>query len=166
VRFKKQYKLNFMKPELVTFMSALTPFVEMKLAIPLGRELGLSITSTLIFAISGTIIPAAINLALIGPITKYLSKKSIRFRHFIEKIFKKTRHKHNEKFEKYGELFVLLFVAIPLPGSGAVSGSTLAFLFGLDYWKALTLIIIGTVIGAILLTAGIESVFTIGSLLH
>ncbi|MBD3330454.1 ligand-binding protein SH3 [Candidatus Peregrinibacteria bacterium] len=148
-------------PELITFFSSMTPFIEMKLAIPLGMEMGLSATSTFLFAVSGTILPAALTLALISPVTEYIRSKSKYLDTFFEKLFQKTRKQHTKKFNRYGALFLILFVAIPLPGSGASAGTIIAFLFGIDYWKGISLISIGTIIAGILLTAGFGSIFAL-----
>lgn len=155
-----------MHPEIITFLAAMTPFLDMKLAIPLGRELGLSSTSTIIFTLAGTIIPAAIFLALISPISNFLRNHSKWIDNFFTKLFKKTRKEHTKNFQRYGALFILAFVAIPLPGSGTAAGSLIAFLFGVEYWKALSIIVAGALIGALLLTAGVESVFALASLFN
>ena len=150
-----------MNTEIIVFFTAMVPFLELKLAIPLGLELGLSRATTFLFAVSGTIMPAAISLALIGPTSNLLRKKSEKMNIFFEKLFHKTRKQHSLKFQRYGALFLLAFVAIPLPGSGSVSGTIIAFLFGVDYWKALSLISAGTALAGILVLAGFESIFAI-----
>ncbi|MDA1060311.1 MAG: small multi-drug export protein [bacterium] len=150
-----------MTTELIIFFSAMIPFLELKIAIPLGAKFGLSTTSTFLFAVAGSIVPAALMLALIGPISNYLRKKSIKIDSFFEKLFHRTRKEHSKKFQRYGAIFLITVVAIPLPGSGSGAGALIAFLFGVDYWKALSLIATGTAIGAMLLIAGFESVFAI-----
>lgn len=148
-------------PELITFFAAMLPFVELKLAIPLGRELGLSTTTTFLFATSGSLLPAALMLALLGPVSEFCRKHSKFLEKFLTNLFSKTRNEHRTKFKKYGTLFLILFVAIPLPGSGSATGALIAFIFGVDYWKAITLIFVGTAIAASLLLMGINSVFAI-----
>ena len=49
-----------------------------------------------------------------------------------------------------GDIFLVLFVSIPLPGSGAWSGSLIAFLFGVRYWTAVKLISAGVIISGII----------------
>ncbi len=150
-----------MTTEIIVFLTAMIPFLELKLAIPLGLEFGLSRTSTFLFAVSGTIVPAAISLALISPVSNILIKKSEYMKQFFERLFHKTRKNHSLKFQRYGAIFLIAFVAIPLPGSGSVSGSIIAFLFGVDYWKGLSLIVSGTALAGILVLAGFESIFAI-----
>ena len=93
--------------------------------------------------------------------TMFYIKKSKRTDIFFEKLFHRTRKEHTKKFQRYGAIFLIAVVAIPLPGSGSGVGALIAFLFGVDYWKGLSLIATGVVIGGLLLTAGFESVFAI-----
>lgn len=146
-----------MPPELIVFFTAMIPYLDIKLAIPIGISFGLSAPSTFLFAVSGNIIPAAIFLALIGPISTLAAKHSKPINTFLEKIFNKTRKQHTKKFISYGALFIIAFVAIPIPGSGTITGSLIAFLFGVNYWKSLCLISIGAAIAGILVTTGSES---------
>ncbi|MFH1218451.1 MAG: small multi-drug export protein [Candidatus Peregrinibacteria bacterium] len=148
-----------MSPELTTLLTAMTPFLELKLAIPVGLKLGLSTTNTLLFATAGSMIPAALSLALFPHVSAFLMKHSKLMNRFFEFLFNKTRKRHTKNFDRYGAIFLILFVAIPLPGSGSTAGSLIAFLFGVNYSKAFALIGIGTLIAGIALTAGFESVF-------
>lgn len=153
-----------MIPEIIVFFTAMAPFVDIKLAIPLGRELGLSTTTTLIFAIAGNIVPAAITLAILKPLSEYARDHSPKIDSILKKIFAKTKEHHSkyaDKFQKYGLFFLALFVALPLPGSGTIGGSVVAFLIGLDYWKGLAGVTLGAGIAAIAIAAGWESAFSI-----
>jgi uncharacterized membrane protein len=150
-----------MTPELYTFFTAMIPFLELKLAIPLGRELGLTLPTTYIFAITGAFIPGALTLALIMPISNLLRKNWKCMDIFFEKLFRKTRKEHTKKFNSYGALFLITLVAIPIPGSGAVTGALIAFVFGVNYWRAISMIFIGISISGILVSAGLESIFAI-----
>ncbi len=144
--------------EITVFFSAMTP-LDLKLAIPLGRELGLSATSTYLFAVAGSIIPGAILLAIISPVSIFLRKHSKYMNKFFEKLFDKTRKEHSKKFNTYGAAIILLFVGIPIiPGSGASTAALICFLFGVNYWKSLGLISIGTMIAGIIITAGFASI--------
>lgn len=147
--------------ELLILFSAMIPFLELKLAIPLGLELGLSSTTTFLFATTGAIIPAAIFLAVIGPLSNYARLRFPSVDKFFTKLFQKTRKQHSKRFNKYGALFILLFIPTPLPGSGTVAAALIAFLFGVNYWKALALIAAGAVISSIILLAGFNSIFKI-----
>lgn len=146
-----------MSEELITFFSAMIPFLDLKLAIPLGRELGLSSTNSLLFAVAGNVVPSAILLAILEPLGKWAQKKSKFIHNILNKTFEKTRKDHSKRFQRYGALFLIAFVALPIPGSGSASSAILAFLFGVDYWKALSLIFIGILIAGVVISAGLQS---------
>jgi len=154
-----------MIPELTVFLTAMIPFLELKLAIPLGHSMGISSINTLLFAVAGTIIPSAITLGTIGPLSDWSRKKSKKLDNLFQKLFKKTRKEHSKNFVRFGAIFLIALVAIPLPGSGTVTGATVSFLFGVDYWKALTLIVVGSVISGILVTGGVASITALFNLI-
>ena len=61
--------------------------------------------------------------------------------------------KKSEQIEKYGYLGLLLFVAIPLPGTGAWTGSLIAVLFGMKTSKSLLYIFFGVIIAGLIMSA-------------
>jgi len=71
------------------------------------------------------------------------------FDRIMKKIFEKTQKEHSHKMEVVGELFLVLFVAIPLPGSGAWSGVLIAYLFGVPYRMAIFLVSLGVILSGI-----------------
>lgn len=153
-------------PELATFLSAMIPLLDLKIAIPLGKHMGLTTLSAFIFATAGGIMLPAVILAILSPITKYCERKSKRAHAVIEKILNKTRKDHSKNFERYGAIFLIALVAIPIPGSGGGTGAIVAFLFGIDYWKAISLITIGTFIAGILILTGYGSLTGLFSALN
>ena len=152
---------SYMIPELIVFFTAMIPFLELKLSIPLGLELGLSSTTTFLFSMAGSLIPPTIILAVIGPLSSWARKKSKYMDKFFTNLFRKTRKEHTKKFNRYGSLFIIALIAIPLPGSGSTTGALVAFIFGVDYWKSISMVCAGIACSAILLTAGFESVFAL-----
>ncbi|MBI2634626.1 small multi-drug export protein [Candidatus Peregrinibacteria bacterium] len=154
-----------MSPEITVLLTAMIPLTDVKVAIPLGIKLGLSSTTSFLFAVTGNIIPAALTLALIGPVTDFLCKHSKFCNKFFTNLFNKTRKEHSKKFQRYGAIFLVTFVALPIPGSGSAAGALIAFLFGINFWKALPLISLGIVLASAFITAGFTSIFAIMDLL-
>ena len=150
-----------MPPEIIVFFAAMTPFVDIKFSIPLGMKLGLTGLSSALFSIAGSMTLCAIILALLGPISRFAMKKSKFLNKYFTKLVDTTRSAHAEKISKYGIIFLPVFIAIPFPGSGIMGGSILAFIFGIEYFKSLALIFMGTAIPAIVITLGSKSVFMI-----
>ena len=74
------------------------------------------------------------------------------FDKFFTFLFERTRRKHSKKFEKWGALALITFVAIPLPITGGWSGALAAFVFGIPFKKALPLIFSGVIIAGVIVT--------------
>lgn len=147
---------------LLTFGMAMLPILEVRGAIPFGiGVLGMSTIQAFLWAVLGNITIVAILLTFLDPVTKFLMKHSKWFNNFLTKLFHKTRHKHSLRFNELGAIFLITFVAIPLPVTGAWTGSLLAYLFGVRFWPALILISIGIIGAATLISVGFESIAAI-----
>lgn len=146
-------------PELITFFSAMLPFTELRGSIPLALEVfKLSPLSALAFSVAGNIVPVFLLLAFLNPVSKFLMKHSPFFNKFLTKLFEKTRRKHSKSFKEIGAIFLVTFVAIPLPVTGAWTGSLIAFLFEVPYLIGAGLISLGVLIAGILVTLGVETI--------
>ncbi len=104
-----------------------------------------------IFAVLGNIVPAIFLLLYLKPFSDFLCQWRL-FNMFFEWLFKRTRRNNVEKYEKYGALFLLFFVAIPLPVTGAWTGSVAAFVLGIRFWYAFPTIVGGVMIAGIIVT--------------
>ena len=134
----------------VAFLSAL-PLTELRGAIPLALAIyKMPVFQAYIFAVLGNIVPAVFLLLYLKPFSEYLCQWSL-FNKFFQWLFKRTR-RHEEKYEKYGAIFLLFFVAVPLPLTGAWTGSVAAFVFGVRFWYAFPVIVGGILIAGILVT--------------
>jgi uncharacterized membrane protein len=104
-----------------------------------------------IVSVIGNMIPIPLILLFFPWAEKKLRRWKI-FNRFFDWLFARTRKKTSKAVEKYEELALVLFVAIPLPITGAWTGSLVSFLFGLDRVKSIFFIFIGVLIaGAIML---------------
>lgn len=140
-------------PEAQVFFSAMLPITELRAAIPFGITiLKMAPISAFIWAVIGNIIPMLLILALMEPVCKFLMKKSKFLNKYLTKLFEKTHRKHSKKFDRYGTIFLFIFVAIPLPGSGGWTGTLLAFLFGISFWRAAIAISAGIATAGALIT--------------
>lgn len=143
---------------LKVFFAGMTPYLNLKLAIPLGMSMHLPILKVVLFAVAGDLVPALIILYLLGPVSTLLRKSSTRIDKFVEKLFNKTRQKNFERFQRYGAWGIFIFIATPLPGSGNITGGLMAYVLGINYWKTAFIVTMGTLASALLITAGFESV--------
>jgi uncharacterized membrane protein len=138
--------------ELLTILYSALPVTELRASIPLAISWGLDPIYVLFLAIIGNIIPVFIIIFGLDKITSLAEKYSPPLDKFLNWIFKRTRRKTSKQIKKYGNLALFLFVAIPLPMTGAWTGSIAAWLFGIPPKKAILPIIIGVITAGIIVT--------------
>lgn len=148
-----------MTPELQTFLIAMTPIGELRASIPVGLLVyHLPVWSAFFFSILGNLVPILFLLWLLESVSRYLSRRIYFFNRFFVWLFEKTQKKHTSKFHRFKEFALVILVAIPLPFTGAWTGSVCAFVFGIPAKKAFLLIAAGVIIAGlivILTTLGI-----------
>jgi uncharacterized membrane protein len=143
---------------IVTVISML-PIVELRGALPIGfLQLHMPFSHAFIFSIIGNLIPVPFIFYLLGPIEKLLRYWE-RWDRFFNWLFKRTKSRASKKIERYKELGLIAFVAIPLPVTGAWTGTLIAYLFGLSSKKsfgsiALGVLIAGAIVGSIVYLTG------------
>lgn len=138
-------------PYLSIFITAMLPIIELRGAIPLGINFyGLVWWQVVIIAILGNVIPVLPILFLLDKVSLGLSRIPI-FKRFFTWLFTRTRKK-SKIIEEYEMLGLTLFVAIPLPITGAWTGSVAAFLLGLKYFPSFLAIFLGVIIAATIVT--------------
>ena len=142
-----------MIPELSTFLIAMIPIGELRASIPIAINIyQLPIWKAYLFSVLGNLIPPILILWGLRTFSEYLSRKIYFFNRFFTWLFKQTRKNHLKKIEKWKGWTLLILVAIPLPFTGAWSGSLVAFVFGFSYKKAISLITLGVIIAGIIVT--------------
>ena len=142
---------NNLSPELATFIISMLPVSELRGAIPIAIGVyNLNPVEVYFLAVVGNIIPVIFILKYLDSISKYLMSRCELFNKFFTYLFERTRKKHNGKFEKWGALALITFVAIPLPITGGWSGAVAAFVFGIPFKKALPLIFSGIMIAGVI----------------
>lgn len=151
---------NNVPAELGTTIIASLPIVELRGAIPAGIAWGLNVWQAALYSVIGNLIPVVFILLLMGPVTKLLRGIPL-FDTFFNWLFERTRRKFYAKHEKWGDLALIIFVAIPLPVTGAWTGSLAAWLFGIPPRKAFPLIAIGVLIAAVIVSVLSAGAFTL-----
>lgn len=156
-----QQILNFLSIELTVLLTAALPIIELRGAIPVGISLGISPLHAAILSFIGSMIPVPFILFTIRPIFNYL-KTTKTFRKLVHILTDKSLNKSG-KIQKYGAWGLLVFVAIPLPGTGVWSGSLAAALLDMRFKWAFPAIFVGNLIAGILvmtLSHGVVSVIS------
>ena len=149
-----------LRPEVIVFIVSLLPILELRGGILVGFLLGMDLLPSFIIAFIGNIIPVPFILMFIKFIFKKLKKT--RMKGFIEKIENKAMSK-SDQIQKYAYLGLLLFVGIPLPGTGAWTGSLIAALLEMDNKKSFGIIVLGVIMAGIIIS--ILSYGVLGSIL-
>jgi uncharacterized membrane protein len=139
------------KRELLVFLTAMAPVFEVRGAIPLGLYFGLPALKVFFLSVIGSILPILPVFFGLNILTDHL-RKIPAFDKFISWLFDRTRAKSDliKKFEAVG---LMLFVAVPLPGTGIWTGCVAAYLFGLSYFESFFACALGTTIAAGLVLA-------------
>ena len=125
-----------------TFFISMVPVVELRLGLPYGIALGLDYPLALIAAVLGNMLPVPFIIVYIRRIFAWLRRHWARLDSFITRLENKA-HLKGEKVKKYGPIGLLIFVAIPLPGTGAWTGSLIAAILQINWKKALPVIFAG-----------------------
>ena len=149
-------------PLLATFLVALIPVLELRASIPIAlASFDLTIIQIFTASVLGSFLPAIVIIYWLEPIAKVLRKIKF-FDRFFEWLFKRTRAKFDKKYALGSNVALMLFVGVPLPGTGAWTGALIAWLFNFNKIQALISIFLGCVIaGLIVLLAslGVIKVF-------
>ncbi|MDP3970936.1 MAG: small multi-drug export protein [bacterium] len=139
--------------QIATILIAMIPIGELRGALPIALgPYSLPLWQAYPLAVLGNMIPVFFILWLFGPVSEWLRQWKI-FNRFFDWLFERTRKKFYDKHKKWGDLALVLFVAIPLPVTGAWTGSLAAWLFGIPKKKALPLIFSGVLIAGVIVSA-------------
>ena len=143
--------LTGLPAEIITALLASIPLTELRGSIPFATfVLDISWQKVLLWSIMGNLLPVPLILLLLSPAERLLSKWQFMNK-FFEWLFKRTR-KRGKIVERYKAVGLALFVAIPLPVTGAWTGSVAAYIFGIRFWRAIVALIIGVTIAGIVVT--------------
>ena len=134
-----------------TFFISMLPVVELRFGLPYGIALGLEYPLALMAALLGNMIPVPFIIVYIKRIVEWMRKHMPRMNALVTKLENRA-HLKGETVEKYGHWGLLIFVAIPLPGTGAWTGALIAALLNIRTSKAVPVILIGVCIAAAIMT--------------
>ena len=132
---------------LFTMLVSMIPVIELRAGLPFGVALGLPYYLAFPAAVAGNLLPAPFIIVYIRRVFELLRKYFPRLNGLVDRLEKKA-HLKGRKVQKYQYLGLWLFVAIPLPGTGAWTGSLAAAFLGMRLKKAMPAVMLGV------LTAG------------
>lgn len=157
-----------LSPELGTLLIAMIPVVELRGALPLAIETAkLSVPAAFFWSVLGNMIPVVFIVWLLNPFSAWLRRHFKIFDRFFTWLFDRTREKFYHQHQKWGEIGLVIFVAIPLPATGAWTGAVAAFLFGIPLRRSIFLLLLGVIFAGVivsLLTVGISQLVSVLSI--
>ncbi len=130
------------------FFGSMIPWIESRYVIPYALWVfNWELWQVFPLAILGNMLPIPFVLLFFKFVEKFLRK--FRFwTKVMDWLFKRTRERADGKIIKYEYLGLIMFVAVPLPFTGAWTGSLIAYLFDLKFSKSLLTILLGVIISA------------------
>lgn len=145
----------------LTVLVSMVPVVELRGGIPFGVAAGLPVWAAFLAAILGNLIPAPFIIVYIRRIFQWLRLRLPRLNSLVDKLERKA-HLKGQKVSKYKYLGLAIFVAIPLPGTGAWTGALAAAFLDMPLRKAIPSIVAGVLTAGVVIsivTFGVSSLF-------
>lgn len=138
------------------FFISMLPIIELRGSIPVGYSLGLPWFTNIVASVIGNMLPVPFILLFVVKAFEFMKKHNI-MKGFVEKLEKRAmaRSESVANREFWG---LMIFVAIPLPGTGAWTGALIAALLKLDPKKSFLSVFLGVVVAAVLVTLGVYGV--------
>ena len=129
----------------------MAPVIELRGAMIYSQFLEMPIIPSYIVCIIGNMLPVPFIILFIEKVFAWLREHFPKIDSFISSLEKRAADKQ-ETVDKYGALGLVLLVAIPLPGTGAWTGSLVAALMHMKLQKAVPCVFLGVIIAAVLMT--------------
>ncbi len=139
---------------LKVMLSAMIPMVEARYSILFFLNSGMPYWQLFGLSVLGNMIPVPFIIYLFRPLLAFL-RRTKAFRKVAEKLEERT-HKKAAQLQKYSAWGLFVFVALPVPGTGAITGSMIAALLGMREKYALPAIFIGTIVATFLTTGAMN----------
>ena len=136
--------------EAIVFIISMIPILELRGGLLAASLLKLDMWRSIWLCVAGNIIPIPFILLLITPIFNWMKQTKL-FKPLVDKLEGKALGK-KDKIEKYEFWGLVLFVGIPLPGTGAWTGALIASLLGIKFKKAFPAILLGIALASVIMT--------------
>lgn len=147
-----KFFLEIVGEELCVFFCSMLPVIELRGAIPLAFGLGLPWWQAYLISVVGNLLPVPFILLLINIVIKWMAASRVKFFNKIANFLLKKVEKNRERIEKYSFWGLCLFIAIPLPVTGAWTGSLVAAMIGMKPWKAFVSALLGVLFAGAIVT--------------
>lgn len=145
----------------LTMLVSMIPVVELRGGIPFGVAAGLPVWVAFLAAVIGNLIPVPFIIVYIRRIFQWMRRRIPALNRMVDSLERKA-HLKGQKVTKYKYLGLMLFVAVPLPGTGAWTGSLAAAFLDMPLRKAIPSVVAGVLMAGMaisILTYGVASLF-------
>ncbi len=139
----------------------MVPVIELRGAIPVGVAMGLPLLQVLLACIIGNMLPIPIIIIFVRRVFAWMRKISPKLDKMVA-WFEERANRKSGVIEKYQYLGLFIFVAIPLPGTGAWTGALIAALMNMRTRSALVAIFLGVIGAGLIMTVlsyGVSALF-------
>lgn len=141
-----------MKDFLWVVLVSMVPVVELRGAIPIGCGLGLPAWQVYIAAVLGNLIPVPFIILFVRPVFAFIRKRWKWLSGIVDKIENRAG-RNVPRVQRFQILGLFLFVAVPIPGTGAWMGSLIAALLDVRLRRAFPTILLGLLVAGAIMTA-------------
>ena len=146
---------------LLTLLVSMVPVVELRGGIPFGVAAGLPVWAAYLAAVIGNMLPVPFIVVYIRRIFQWMRRRIPKLNSLVDRLERKA-HLKGQTVSKYKYLGLAIFVAIPLPGTGAWTGALAAAFLDMPLRKAIPSVFAGVVTAGFLISAltfGVSSLF-------
>ena len=148
----KSFFLDTVGEELCVLFCSVIPIIELRGAIPMGAAFGLPWWETYALAVIGNMLPVPMVLLGVNWLIDVLSRSKIGFLNKFAAWLRRKAEKNRGKIEKYAFWGAALFVGIPLPMTGAWTGSLVCATIGQKFWKSMLSTFLGVLLAGVIMT--------------
>ena len=164
LQVRKDKQKYMLKEYLITFFISMVPLIELRVAIPYSQVVGLPVLQSYIICIIGNMLPVPIIFFFARKVLEWGSDKPVIGKFFIFCLEK--GHKGGEKLKATAgrglPWALLVFVGIPLPGTGAWTGTLAASILDMDFKSSVVACMGGVLLAGIIM--GVASTGVIGTI--
>uniref|UniRef100_A0A0E0KKA5 Small multi-drug export protein n=1 Tax=Oryza punctata TaxID=4537 RepID=A0A0E0KKA5_ORYPU len=135
--------------EAVVFTLATLPVIELRGAIPVGYWMQLDPIRLTVLSVLGNMVPVPFIILYLKKLATFLSQRSASATRIMDLLFERARRKA-APVEEFQWLGLMLFVAVPFPGTGAWTGAIISSVLGMPFWSGFSANFVGVVLAGLL----------------
>ncbi|CAL4944907.1 unnamed protein product [Urochloa decumbens] len=152
----------------VVFALATLPVIELRGAIPVGYWMRLHPVHLTVLSVLGNMVPVPFIIIYLKKLATFLSQRSASATRLLDLLFERARQKA-APVEEFQWLGLMLFVAVPFPGTGAWTGAIIASVLGMPFWSGFSANFVGVILASLLvnllMNLGLKYAIITGALL-